>query len=76
MRPLSIKSSTFREHGAIHGSAGYKPSAIAAILEENEIRAELSPWERGRIAVSPRDASVFDTINAAVETLSASAAFP
>ena len=48
-------------------------AAFAAMVEENEIRAELSPWERGRIAVAARDAGVFPTIDAAVETLFASA---
>ena len=47
-------------------------AAFAAMVEENEIRAELSPWERGRIAVAARDAGVFPTIDAAVETLFAS----
>ena len=37
------------------------------MVEENEIRADLSPWERGRIAVTARDAGLFDTIAAAVE---------
>jgi len=48
-------------------------AAFAAMVEENEIRSELSPWERGRIAVAARDAGVFPTIDAAVETLFASA---
>ena len=47
-------------------------AAFTAMVEENEIRAELSPWERGRIAVAARDAGVFPTIDAAVETLFAS----
>ena len=47
-------------------------AAFTAMVEENEIRAELSPWERGRIAVAARDAGVFDTVDAAVETLFAS----
>ena len=44
-------------------------AAFAAMVEENEIRAELSPWERGRIAVAARDAGVFPTIDAAIDTL-------
>ena len=39
------------------------------MVEENEIRADLSPWERGRIAWVARDQGVFPTIEDAVERL-------
>lgn len=43
--------------------------ALTAMVEENAIRAELSPWEQGAVAVAARDAGVFDTIEAAIEAL-------
>ncbi|HUF86745.1 MAG TPA: ParB/RepB/Spo0J family partition protein [Thermohalobaculum sp.] len=43
--------------------------ALAAMVEENEIRAPLSPWERGRIALLARDRGVFPTIEEAVDKL-------
>ena len=42
-------------------------AALAAMVEENEIREELSPWERGRMLVMARDMGVFDSIEAAVD---------
>jgi ParB family transcriptional regulator, chromosome partitioning protein len=64
-----------------HGLKGYdaipaflrqpsdRAAALAAMVEENEIRADLSPWERGRIAWLARDQGVFPTIEDAVERL-------
>jgi ParB family chromosome partitioning protein len=39
------------------------------MVSENEIRADLTPWERGRIAVTALEAEVFDTLDAAINTL-------
>jgi ParB family transcriptional regulator, chromosome partitioning protein len=44
-------------------------AALTAMVEENEVRAELSPFERGRIIVAARDQGVFGTIEEAVERL-------
>lgn len=44
-------------------------AAMAAMVEENEIRAEISPYERGRIAMLARDNGFFPTIEEAVEKL-------
>jgi ParB family chromosome partitioning protein len=44
-------------------------AALAAMVEENAIRAEVSPWEQGGVAVAARDGGVFDTLDAAVEAL-------
>jgi len=43
--------------------------ALALMVSENEIRADLTPWERGRIAVTALEAEVFDTLDAAINTL-------
>lgn len=40
--------------------------ALAAMVEENEIRAELSSWERARIAVSAERQGHFATLDAAL----------
>lgn len=43
---------------------------FAAMVEENEIRAGLSHFERGRIAVIAAQQGVFPTVEAAVDALS------
>jgi ParB family chromosome partitioning protein len=43
--------------------------ALASMVEENEIRTPLSPWERGRIAWLAHRQGVFDTIEQAVAKL-------
>ncbi len=43
--------------------------AMAEMVAENEIRADLTPWERGRIVVEARDAGIFDTLDAATAGL-------
>lgn len=48
---------------------GDMATALAAMVEENEIRADLSPWERGRIALTARDLGLFPTIEEAVDRL-------
>jgi ParB family transcriptional regulator, chromosome partitioning protein len=45
------------------------PAALAQMVEENDIRAELSAWERGRICLTARDAGHFPTLDAAVDGL-------
>ncbi len=50
------------------------PAALMAMVEENDIRAELSPWEKGRICVTTRDQGHFPTIDAAIAALYPNAA--
>src|SRR5690606_22313231 len=45
------------------------PDTFAAMVEENETRADLSPWEKGRIATQAWRFHVFPTIDAAVDHL-------
>lgn len=47
--------------------------ALVAMVEENDIRADLSPWERGRVALIARDQGLFPTIEDAVDKLYPSA---
>jgi ParB family chromosome partitioning protein len=44
-------------------------AALAAMVEENDIRHNPSPWERARIIVALRDSGDFDTLDAATRTL-------
>ena len=43
--------------------------ALTLMVEENDIRADLSPWEKGRIAVAAHNHGHFDTIDAAIAAL-------
>jgi ParB family chromosome partitioning protein len=45
------------------------PAALAAMVEENEIRVEISPWERGLICVIAAREGAFETIDAAIAGL-------
>ncbi len=44
-------------------------AAFAAMVEENDIRADLSPFERGLIAVTARNTGAYPSIEAAVDGL-------
>ncbi|MEJ6396085.1 ParB N-terminal domain-containing protein [Gymnodinialimonas sp. 2305UL16-5] len=48
-------------------------AAFAAMVEENEVRADLSPFERGRIAVLSAQQGAFASVEAAVDVLFAHA---
>ncbi len=48
---------------------GSMAEALTSMVEENEIRADLSPWERGRIALLAHRQEVFGTIEEAVAKL-------
>ena len=48
---------------------GTMAEALSAMVEENEIRESLSPWERGRIAWLAHRQGVFPTIEEAVARL-------
>ena len=44
-------------------------AAFAAMVEENEIRDDISPWERGRIALVACEIGLHETIEAAVDAV-------
>ena len=48
-----------------------RAEALTAMVEENAIRADLSPWEQARIAVVARDAQVYLTVEEAVDASTA-----
>ncbi len=52
-----------------------RPAAYIAMLEENEVRANLSFYERARIVVQSVDAGVFDSDKQALQSLFSTASF-
>lgn len=44
-------------------------AACTAMVEENAIRAEISPYERGRVAVLAVERGIFATVDEAIQTL-------
>jgi ParB family transcriptional regulator, chromosome partitioning protein len=42
---------------------------MARMVAENEIRSDISPWEKGRLVVQAVDEEIFDTLDAAVNGL-------
>ncbi len=45
------------------------PSALAQMIEENEIRADITPWERAKIVLTAIEHGYFDTIDQALPRL-------
>ncbi len=43
--------------------------AVVAMVEENEIRSDLSPYERGMVAVAAKEQGLYGTIEEAVDAL-------
>ena len=41
------------------------PAAMAAMVAENEVRAEITPWEKGKTLIAALSAGIFDTLDAA-----------
>lgn len=72
-RALSAVSEQFAQIPAFVRDADAGQAAYVAMVEENEVRANLSHYERGRIAVLAVGQGVFPTVNAAVDELFASA---
>ena len=66
---LAQTDETFTTIPAFIRSPQSMPSAMAAMIEENEIRQSLSPWERANIIVRATDMGTFDTYDAAITTL-------
>ncbi|MDF0603780.1 ParB/RepB/Spo0J family partition protein [Psychromarinibacter sp. C21-152] len=57
------------EIDAVLRSPPDRVAAMAAMVEENEVRQALSPWERAAVAVASVDAGTFDTVDAALRRL-------
>ncbi len=63
----------FAEIPAFVRDAGAGQGAYVSMVEENELRSDLSPYERGRIVVLAAGQGVFPSIEAAVDVLFAAA---
>ena len=72
-RRLSQNDDRFASIPAFIREAGSGQGAYVSMVEENELRSNLSPYERGRIAVLAVGQGVFETTEAAVDVLFAAA---
>ncbi len=72
-RRLAITDPRFAAIPAFVRNAETGQGAYVSMVEENELRANLSPYERGRIAVLAAGQGVFDSTEAAVDVLFAAA---
>ena len=79
-RRVSVMSDLRAEHGDIYSTikaiirAPYEAGAIyTAMVEENELRAQLTPYERGRIAVLAAQQGAFNNAEVAIDMIYAAA---
>ncbi|WP_170465052.1 ParB N-terminal domain-containing protein [Ruegeria arenilitoris] len=72
-RRLARSNDGFLYIPAFVREAGSGQGAYVSMVEENELRSNLSPYERGRIAVLAVAQGVFETTEAAVDVLFATA---
>ncbi|MGV6805093.1 MAG: ParB/RepB/Spo0J family partition protein [Ruegeria sp.] len=72
-RRLARTEPDFARIPAFVRQAGTGQTAYVSMVEENELRSNLSPYERGRIAVLAAGQGVFPSTEAAVDALFAAA---
>lgn len=60
---------TFAEIDAILRTPADRRAAVAAVVEENDIRVGLTPWERASYAIATTRTGLFDTLDAAIAGL-------
>lgn len=72
-RHLAQTDARFTHIPAFVRDAGAGQGAYVSMVEENELRSDLSHYERGRIAVLAAGQGVFPSVEAAVDTLFAAA---
>lgn len=72
-RRLSKTDDRFATIPAFVRGAGAGQGAYVSMVEENELRSNLSPYERGRIAVLAVGQGIFESTEAAVDVLFAAA---
>ncbi|MEP2718506.1 ParB N-terminal domain-containing protein [Pseudophaeobacter sp.] len=68
-RALAAQDDSFSQIPAFVREADAGQAAYVSMVEENEVRANLSHYERGRIAVLAADQRVFPSVEAAVDAL-------
>ncbi len=54
---------------AIVRKVGTEAEALSAMIEENDLRDDISPWDQARIAVDAAAGGVFATVDAAIDQL-------
>ncbi len=64
-----LRPSAFTTIPAFLRSPASVAAAMAAMVAENEIRCDVSPWDKGRILVQSVAEGIFDTIEAAARGL-------
>lgn len=64
-----LRPGAFATIAAFLRSPASVPDAMAAMVAENEIRADLPPWDKGRMLVQAVEEGIFDTIEAAALSL-------
>ncbi len=68
-RALAADDLPFAEIPAFLRAPDTLEAALAQMVEENDIRAETTPWEKGMIAVTATRGRLFETLDAAVAAL-------
>lgn len=68
-RRLALSNPAFATIPAFLRTPASLTEAMAAMVTENEIRADLSPWERGALLVNAVNEGLFDTLDAATLAL-------
>ncbi|PTE23686.1 chromosome partitioning protein ParB [Cereibacter changlensis JA139] len=69
IRALEALGGRFPTIPAFLRSPATLPEAVAAMVAENDLRCEIAPWDKGRIAVTARNAGLFPTLDAAIDAL-------
>ena len=65
----TTQNTQYRTIPALIRTKTNRQNILAAMVEENEIRQNLSPWERAHIVVTAYDMEIFGTIDTALTTL-------
>lgn len=69
LREILGEASAFAAIPAFLRTPQDRIAATLAMVEENEIRADVSPWERGLLVVRAVEDGLFETVEAAVDAL-------
>ena len=68
-RQLALHNPSFASIQAFLRTPASIPDAMAAMIAENEIRADLSPWERGLLLATTVSEGLFPTLDQAIAAL-------
>lgn len=68
-RFMAFRAMGYETIPALCCNPGDIPAALAAMVTENEVRAQISPWEKGRLILRLLEEGTFPDAAGAVETL-------